>query len=110
MTFMNNVSHENGNKTTASIQFFNLFPFYTKIKTSILLHSPPVRQIGYNKCSYLTYYEKYKTLPTKIKKLPETGKRNGDLFLISILSVYFNKFLCLVTAQPIPYLRPYKSK
>ena len=37
MTFINNVSHENGNKTTASIHFGNLFPFYTKIKTSILL-------------------------------------------------------------------------
>ena len=37
MTFINNVSHENGNKTTASIHFVNLFPFYTKIKTSILL-------------------------------------------------------------------------
>ena len=33
----NNVSCENGNKTIASIQFFNLFSFYTKIKTSILL-------------------------------------------------------------------------
>ena len=43
-------------------------------------------------------------------KFPETGKRNGDLFLISILSIYFNKFLCLVTAQPILYLRPDKSK
>ena len=31
------VSHESGNKTTASIQFINLFAFYTKIKTSILL-------------------------------------------------------------------------
>ena len=39
---------------------FNLFPFYTKIKTSILLHLLLVRQVGYNKCSYLTYYEKYK--------------------------------------------------
>ena len=36
MTFINNVSHESENKTTASIQFVNLFPFYTKIKTSIL--------------------------------------------------------------------------
>ena len=37
MTFINNVSHESENKTTASIQFVNLFPFYTKIKTSDLL-------------------------------------------------------------------------
>ena len=37
MTFINNVSHENGNKSIASIHFINLFPFYTKIKTSILL-------------------------------------------------------------------------
>ena len=37
MTFINNVSHESGDKTTASIQFVNLFPFYIKIKTSILL-------------------------------------------------------------------------
>ena len=36
MTFINNVSNESKNKTTASIQF-NLLPFYTKIKTSILL-------------------------------------------------------------------------
>ena len=36
MIFINNVSHESGNKNTDSIQFFNLFPFYTKIKTSIL--------------------------------------------------------------------------
>ena len=42
MTFINNISHENGNKTTASIQYFNLFPFYTNIKTSILLHLPLV--------------------------------------------------------------------
>ena len=35
MTFINNVSQENG-KTTASIHFVNLFPFYTKIKTSFL--------------------------------------------------------------------------
>ena len=37
MTFTNNVSHESGNKTTASIHFVNLFPFYTKIQTNILL-------------------------------------------------------------------------
>ena len=37
MTLKNNVSHESGNKTTVSIQFINLFQFYTKIKTSILL-------------------------------------------------------------------------
>ena len=37
MTFINNVSYESGDKTTASIHFVNLFPFYTKIKTSILL-------------------------------------------------------------------------
>ena len=38
MTFINNVSQENGDKTTASIHFVNLFAFYTnKIKTSILL-------------------------------------------------------------------------
>ena len=37
MTFINNVNHENGNKTTASIRFVNLFPFYTKIETSIVL-------------------------------------------------------------------------
>ena len=30
MTFIINVSHESGNKTTALIQFFDLFPFYTK--------------------------------------------------------------------------------
>ena len=36
MTFINNVSQENGNKIIASIHFVNLFPFYTKIKTSIL--------------------------------------------------------------------------
>ena len=32
MTFINNVSHENGNKTTASIHFVNLFPLYAKSK------------------------------------------------------------------------------
>ena len=37
MTFINNVSQESGDKTIASIHFVNLFPFYTKIKTSILL-------------------------------------------------------------------------
>ena len=37
MTFINNVSHESRDKTTASIRFVNLFPLYTKIKTSILL-------------------------------------------------------------------------
>ena len=37
MTFINNVSQENGNKTTTSIHFVNFFAFYTKIKTSILL-------------------------------------------------------------------------
>ena len=37
MTFINNVSYESGDKTTASIHFVNLFPFYTKIKTSNLL-------------------------------------------------------------------------
>ena len=37
MIFINNVSHESGNKITASIHFVNLFPFYTKIKTTILL-------------------------------------------------------------------------
>ena len=37
MVVINNVSQENGNKTTALIHFINLFPFYTKIKTSILL-------------------------------------------------------------------------
>ena len=31
MTFINNVSHESGNKTTASIHFVNLFPFYKKL-------------------------------------------------------------------------------
>ena len=36
MIIINNVSQESGNKTTASIHFINLFPFYTKIKTSIL--------------------------------------------------------------------------
>ena len=40
---LHNVSHENGNKITASIQFFNLFPFYTKIITSILLYLSLVR-------------------------------------------------------------------
>ena len=64
---MNNVSHESENKTTASIQFFNLFPFYTKIKTSLLLYLPLVKQVGYNKCSYLTFYEKY---------LRETSNKN----------------------------------
>ena len=39
----NYVSHESVNKTTASIQFFNLFPFYTKNQTCILLHLPIVR-------------------------------------------------------------------
>ena len=33
MTFINNVSQENGNKTTATIHFVNLFAFYTKTKT-----------------------------------------------------------------------------
>ena len=37
MIVINNVSQESGNKTTASIHFVNLFPFYTKIKPSILL-------------------------------------------------------------------------
>ena len=37
MTIINNVSHESGNKTTTSIHVVNLFPFYTKTKTSILL-------------------------------------------------------------------------
>ena len=37
MIMIKNVSQESGNKTTASIHFINLFPFYTKIKTSILL-------------------------------------------------------------------------
>ena len=37
MTFINNVHQESGNKTTVSIHFVNLFPFHTKIKTSILL-------------------------------------------------------------------------
>ena len=37
MTFINNVSQENGNKTTASIHFVNLFAFYTKIKTRFYL-------------------------------------------------------------------------
>ena len=32
MIIINNVSQESGNKTTASIHFINLFPFYTKIK------------------------------------------------------------------------------
>ena len=32
MTFINNVSHETGNKTTASIQFVNLFHFTQKSK------------------------------------------------------------------------------
>ena len=36
MIVINNVSQESGNKTTASIHFINLFPFYTKIKTSIV--------------------------------------------------------------------------
>ena len=60
MTFINNVSHENENKTTMSIQFFNLFPFYKKIKTSILLHLPLARSVCHNTCSYLIFYEKYK--------------------------------------------------
>ena len=58
MIFINNVSHENGNKSTASIQFFNLFLFYTKVIMSILLHLPLVTKVGYNKCSYLTYCKK----------------------------------------------------
>ena len=37
MTFINNVSQESGDKTTALIHFVNLYPLYTKIKTSILL-------------------------------------------------------------------------
>ena len=37
MSFINNVSQENGNKTTASIHSVNLFPVYTKIKTNVLL-------------------------------------------------------------------------
>ena len=52
MTFINNVSHESGNKTTASIQFVNLFPFYTKIKTSILLNvgiKKPAQKNPHNK-------------------------------------------------------------
>ena len=32
MTFINNVSQENGNKTTASIHFVNLFHFTQKSK------------------------------------------------------------------------------
>ena len=32
MTFINNVSHENGNKTTAPIHFVNLFHFTQKSK------------------------------------------------------------------------------
>ena len=41
MTFINNVRKESGNKTTASIHFVKLFPFYTKIKTSFLLIKKP---------------------------------------------------------------------
>ena len=41
MTFINNVSQENGNKTTTSIHFVNFFAFYTKIKTSFLLIKKP---------------------------------------------------------------------
>ena len=37
MIMIKNVSQESGNKTTALIYFINLFAFYTKIKTSILL-------------------------------------------------------------------------
>ena len=44
MTFINNVSHESGNKTTASIHFVNLFAFYTKIKTSFLLIKTPAQK------------------------------------------------------------------
>ena len=43
MIFINNVSQESGNKTTAPI-YFNLFPFYTKIKTSILLRVGNLKQ------------------------------------------------------------------
>ena len=51
MIIINNVSQESGNKATASIHFINLFAFYTKIKTSILLrvgiknHVKPLKTI-----------------------------------------------------------------
>ena len=44
MSFINNVSHESGDKTTASIHFVNLFAFYTKIKTSFLLIKTPAQK------------------------------------------------------------------
>ena len=50
MTFINNVSYESGNKTTALIQFVNLFLFYTKIKTSLALKNLPKKtlpQVGF---------------------------------------------------------------
>ena len=47
MTFTNNVSHESGKNYSlnSTLQFNSIlqFPFYTKIKTSILLHLPRVR-------------------------------------------------------------------
>ena len=49
MIVINNVSQESGNKTTASIHFINLFSFYTKIKTSILL------RVGIKNLSKKTY-------------------------------------------------------
>ena len=66
MTFINNVSHESGDKTTASIQFFNLFPFYTKIKTSILLRvgiknqpNKTLSQVGFFGFFLIFYFLKY---------------------------------------------------
>ena len=60
MTFINNVSHESGDKTTASIHFVNLFAFYTKIKTSILLIKKPAQQnFASSGCFLIFYFLRY---------------------------------------------------
>ena len=56
MTFINNVSQESGDKTTASIHFINLFPFYTKIKTSFLLIKKPAQKNFASSGFFLIFY------------------------------------------------------
>ena len=56
MTFINNVSQENGDKTTTSIHFVNLFPFYTKIKTSFLLIKKPAQKNFASSGFFLIFY------------------------------------------------------
>ena len=71
MTFINNVSHENRNKITALVHFVNLFSFYTKIKTSILL------RIGIEK---------------PVQKNPP-NKTWPQVFFLFVLIFYFFRYL-----------------